>query len=128
MLTFGWLSRRLFIRLLGALLLVALASVVAQYAARRSDVYKLAVATAHQTPQFTAALGAPVTEAWFSEGTTTFGSAAKAEVLIPVQGRMRRGSLRARAIKGVGGWQLTELTLELIQPDEHIDLLSRPPI
>jgi hypothetical protein len=124
----GWLSRKNLMWLLRALLLVALVSMVAQFAAKKSDAYKLAVATAHQTPQFTAALGTPVTEAWFSEGKVEFGNPVKAEMLIPVQGRMRRGNLRARAMKDEGRWRLTELTLELTQPDERVDLLSKPPI
>jgi hypothetical protein len=41
-------------------------------------------------------------------------------------GRMRKGNLQARPIKDAGGWRLTELTLELTQPDEHIDVLPRP--
>src|ERR1700722_15075760 len=39
---------------------------------------------------------------------------------------MRKGNLQARAIKAARGWRLTELTLELTQPDEHINVLSRP--
>jgi len=56
------------------------------------------------------------------------GNEGKGEIQIPVQGRMRRGNLRAQGIKDGGHWRLTELTLELTQPDERIDLLSKPPI
>jgi hypothetical protein len=38
-------------------------------------------------------------------------------------GRIRKGNLQARAIKDAGRWRLTELTVELTQPDEHIDLV-----
>ena len=75
-------------------------------------------------PLFSEALGAPVKEAWFSDGKTVLANPATAELLIPVRGRMRRGNLRAKAIKDGGSWRLTELTLELSQPDEQVDLLS----
>jgi hypothetical protein len=95
--------------------------------ATTSGAYKLAVETAHQTPHFTEILGTPVTEAWFSEGEEQWGNPATAEMLIPVRGRMRSGNLRARAIKNGGRWRLTELTLELTQPDESINLLAKTP-
>jgi hypothetical protein len=101
---------------------------VPHFMATTSGAYKLAVATAHQSPRFRETLGDPVTEAWFSEGKEEWGSPAKAEMLIPVQGRIRRGNLRVRAIKDGGRWRLLELALELTQPDEHIDLLPKTSI
>jgi hypothetical protein len=97
---------------------------VPHFVATSSGAYKLAVATAHQTPQFTEALGAPIREAWFSEGQEVWGHPASAEWLIRVRGRMRNGNLRVLAIKDDGRWTLKELSLELTQPDEHINLLS----
>jgi hypothetical protein len=124
----GWrCSRRLRNLLLGAALILVLVLTVPHFVATTSGAYKLAVATARQTPQFREALGTPVTEAWFSEGKEEFGNPTKAEMLIPVQGPIRKGNLRARAIKDDGHWKLTELTLELTQPDEHIDLLRSTP-
>jgi hypothetical protein len=128
MFTSGWLSARSRNLLFGAAFVIALMLTVPHFMATTSGAYKLAVATAHQSPQFTEALGNPVAEAWFSEGKEEWGNPARAAMLIPVRGRMRKGNLRARAIKDGGRWQLTELTLELTQPDEHIDLLSKTPI
>jgi len=110
--------------LLGAVLVIVLMLTVPHFAVTTSGAYKLAVATAHQTPQFREALGIPVTEAWFSEGKEELGNPARAELLIPVRGPIRSGNLKALAIKDSGRWRLTELTLELSQPDKHIDLLS----
>lgn len=124
---FTWWSPRRRNLLLGAALVLALMFTVPHFIATHSGAYKLAVATAHQTPQFRDALGAPVTEAGFSEGKEELGDSATAEMVIPVRGRIRSGNLRALAIKEDGRWRLTELTLELTEPDERIDLLRSTP-
>lgn|SRR5260370_24560163 len=124
MFTSRWSSAKLRKLLLGAALVLVLMLTVPHFIATTSGAYKLAVATAHQTPQFREALGSPVTEAWFCDGKEVWGNPATAEFMIPVRGRMRRGNLRALAIQDGGRWRLTELTLELSKPDEHIDLLS----
>ncbi len=112
----------------GAAVLIILLLTVPHFVATNSGIYKLAVATAHQSEPFNEALGPPVAEGWFTEGMWQLGNEGRGEIQIPVQGRMRRGNLRARGIKDGQRWRLTELTLELTQPDEHIDLLSKPPI
>jgi len=111
-------------RLLGAALVLLLMLTVPHFMAKASGPYKLAVATAHQRPGFREALGAPITEAWFSEGKEVWGNPATAEMSIPVQGRQRSGRLRVRATKDDEHWRLTELTLELSQPYGRINLLS----
>ncbi|HTS06825.1 MAG TPA: cytochrome c oxidase assembly factor Coa1 family protein [Candidatus Eisenbacteria bacterium] len=123
-----WLPRRFLRWLLAALLLGTLVPVVVQFAARRSDAYRLAVETAHEKSKFTDVLGEPVTEGWFFEGKTELGNPRTTEMLIPVRGRMKSGNLRATAIKDGGHWRLTQLILELTRPDEHIDLLAKAPI
>ncbi len=120
---FGWWSPRVRNLLLGAALILVLVFTLPHFVATTSGAYKLAIATAHQSPQFREALGAPVTEAWFSEGTFELGDQAKAEMVIPVHGRTRQGNLRALAIKDRGTWRLQELTLELTQSGDRIDLL-----
>jgi hypothetical protein len=123
----GWWSPKIRNLSLGAALVVVLMLTVPHYMATNSGAYKLAVATAHQSPQFGQALGSPVTEAWFSEGKEQFGDPATATLIVPVQGRNRQGNLRAQAVKDAEGWRLTELTLELTHPDESIDLLRPLP-
>ncbi len=110
--------------LVGATLFVVLMLTVPHFIVTNEDVYKLAVATAHQKTQFNNTLGIPVREAWFSEGITEIGRGAKAELLIPVKGSRRNGNLRVAAVKDKSSWRLRELTLEVTHPDEHIDLLS----
>ena len=128
MFTSKWSSARSRKLLWGAALVAILMLTVPHFVAANSGLYKLAVTTAHQSQQFRDVLGSPITEAWFSEGAWQLGNSGGGEELIPVKGRMRRGNLRARGSKDGGRWRLTELTLELTQPDEHIDLLSKPPI
>lgn len=121
-------SSRLRKFLVGAALILVLMLIVPHFAMTSSAAYKLAIATAHQSPQFTAVMGTPVKEAWFSEGKEDLGISATAEMLIPVRGSIRKGNLRVLAIKNNGRWQLRTLILELTKPEEHIDLLSQPPI
>jgi len=123
-----WLSRRFLAWVLGCALLGTLGPAIVQFAMKRFDPYKLAVGTAHSSPEFVDALGAPVAEGWFFEGKEQLGSSARAEMLIPVHGSTRAGNLRVQAIKDGGRWRLTQLTLKLAKPDESIDLLSKKPL
>jgi hypothetical protein len=128
MFTSKWSSARSCKLFWSASFVVLLMFTLPHFIATTSGAYKLAVATARQTPQFTEALGRPVSEAWFSDGKTEYGNPTKAELMIPVKGSRQKGDLRVLAIEEDGRWRLTELTLELTQPDKHIDLLSKPPI
>ena len=121
----AWLSSRLLSRLSAAGIVLIAVLVVSQFAVTHTDAYRLAVATARQTPQFTEALGAPVEEGWFSADKWEFGSPATAQLTIPVKGSKREGSLRARAVKEESRWRLTELALEFTGSSERIDLLSK---
>jgi hypothetical protein len=98
------------------------------FAAKRFDPYKLAIQTARQNRDFVDLLGSPVTEGWFFDGKEQLGDPATAQLLIPVRGSTRTGNLRVRAIKENGRWRLTQLTLELANPDKSVDLLEQEPI
>lgn len=128
MFTSRWPSAKLRKLVCAAAVFIILILTMPHFIATTSGIYTLAVTTAHQSQQFKEALGLPVSEAWFTEGTWQLGNAGTGETLIPVQGQKRRGNLWARAIKDNGRWRLRELTLELTLPDEHIDLLSKAPI
>jgi hypothetical protein len=108
----------------GAALVIVLMLTVPHFVAVSGGAYRLAVATASQTPQFTEALGAPIREAWFSEGRTEYGNQAKAELTIPVMGSKQRGDLQVVAIKDGERWKLKGLTLELERSGERINLLG----
>lgn len=120
---FNWWSPKLCVRLLAAAIILALGFPIVHFAGTSSSVYTLAVTTARQTPQFNEVLGAPVREGWFPEFKFTFGEPGSAKLLIPERGQLRRGNLRVLAIKENGRWRLQELTLELAQPEQRIDLL-----
>jgi|SRR5579872_2543678 len=122
----GWFSPRVRNWLLLAVLLGLFIPLIAQLMARRSDAYKLAVATAHNTPLFAETLGSPAKEAWFSGGAIQYGNPMRAELTIPVTGSKQKGDLQVVAIKEDGRWKLTELKLELARSGERIDLLASP--
>jgi hypothetical protein len=113
---------------LAATLLGVLVPPVFFFAAKRFDPYKLAIQTARQNRDFVDLLGSPVTEGWFFDGKEQLGDPATAQLLIPVRGSTRTGNLRVRAIKENGRWRLTQLTLELANPDKSVDLLEQEPI
>jgi hypothetical protein len=125
MFTSGWSSSK---RLLGLAVFLSFGLAIVHFVGTGSGAYALAVSTAHQTPQFREVLGTPVRESWFPSFKFTFGDPWAAKLLIPVRGRLRGGNLRASATKSGRHWRLSELTLELTQPDERIDLLSKSPI
>ena len=73
---------------------VCLMLTVPHFLATRNSAYKLAVATAHQSPVFRQALGPPISESWFFEGKWVWNTTA--DMRIPVRGQIRSGKLRAR--------------------------------
>ena len=120
----SWFTPRLRNWLLLAVLLGLLIPLITQLMARRSDAYKLAVATARTTPLFTETLGAPAKEAWFSGGSIEYGNPTTAKLTIPVAGSKQKGDLRVVAVKEGRHWKLKELTLELARSGERVDLLA----
>jgi hypothetical protein len=94
------------------------------FLATTGGAYKLAIATADQTPAFTDVLGAPIKEARFSEAKVQYGDSGKAELIIPVTGSKQKGDLHALAVMQGGRWKLRQLTLELTPSGERIDLLA----
>jgi Cytochrome oxidase complex assembly protein 1 len=120
----AWWSPRLRNLSLGAAIILVLMFTVPHFVATAGGAYKLALATANQTPQFAQVLGAPIREAWFSEGRTEYGNPAKAVLTIPVTGSKQKGNLQVIATKEDGHWKLKQLTLELAGSGEQINLLS----
>jgi len=114
--------------LLAATLVGVLIPPVFHFAAKRFDPYRLAIQTARKNHDFIDVLGSPVTEGWFFDGKEEVGNPATAQLLIPVRGSTRTGNLQVRAIKENGRWRLTQLTLELANPDKSLDLLGPNPI
>lgn len=123
-----WLSRRFLTWIVACTLVGILVPPVFHLAAKRFDPYKLAIETARQNREFIDALGSPVQEGWFLDSEMRLGNPATAKILIPVRGSVRAGNLRVRATKEHGRWCLTELTLELTQPDQTVNLLAQKPI
>lgn len=106
-----------------AVVLLLVVFTVAKFAIRKTDPYKLAVATARQNPQFTQVLGERTEEGWDVGWAFEWSSPPKVELSIPVQG-LRAGKLSVVAFRVNGRWHLTKLVL---QPEDsgNVDLLSR---
>ncbi len=121
-----WWSPRLRNLSAGAVVVLVLMLTVPHFIATSGGAYKLAMATANHTPQFAEALGAPIREAWFSEGRTEYGNPARAELTIPVTGSKEKGDLQVVAIKEGERWKLKELRLDVARSGERIDLLAVP--
>lgn len=118
--------RRMLPRMLAFLIFsLILALIVPHYFITSTEVYKLAVTTAHGETTFNEALGVPVHEGWFSEGNIHSGDSGTASLKIPVCGSIQKGNLRVIAIKENGNWRLKDLTLELAKSGRSIDLLKK---
>ena len=95
------------------------------FLATGNGAYKLAVATARQNDHFNETLGTPIKEGWSSQYSYELGEGGRANFSIPVQGKLRKGTLSAAAIKVHQRWELTQLKLEVEGNSESIDLLSK---
>ncbi|HEY2461169.1 MAG TPA: cytochrome c oxidase assembly factor Coa1 family protein [Candidatus Acidoferrum sp.] len=105
-------------------LVIVLIFTVPHFAMTHTDVYRAAVATAHNSRRFKETLGEPVKEGWYSDGKLSWNPYAPSEIVIPVRGKIRSGNLKVLAKKESEGWSLLSLSLELADSHEVIDLLS----
>jgi Cytochrome oxidase complex assembly protein 1 len=116
---------------LGLILLVCLfvgAIVVAVFSSiKNSEPSKHAMAVATQDPRVQAALGSPVKSGWLTGGSINVaGSSGDADLNIPLQGTLHKGTLYVVAKKSEGEWTYQKLAVRVEDSDERIDLL-RPP-
>jgi len=116
---------------LGLLLLVCLfagAIVVAVFSSiKNSEPSKHALAVATQDPRVQAALGSPVKPGWIAGGSINVaGDSGDADLNIPLQGPLHKGTLYVVAKKSEGEWNYQKLTVRVEGSEERINLL-RPP-
>lgn len=116
---------------LGILLLVCLfvgAIIVAVFSSiKNSEPSKHAVAVATQDPRVQAALGSPITPGWIAGGSINVaGSSGNADLNIPIQGPLHKGTIYVAAKKSEGEWTYQKLAVRVEDSEERIDLL-RPP-
>jgi hypothetical protein len=113
------------------LLLIALfvgAIVAAVFGAMKSsDPYRFAMQTASHDRRVTAKLGSPVHAAWLISGNISVNNdSGRADLSIPVQGPIHKGSIHVVATKSEGEWTYQQLTLKAEDSSERVDLLKPP--
>lgn len=92
-------------------------------AMKGSEAYALAIDAVRQSPAANEALGAPIEDGFFPQGSIqTSGSSGQAEMAIGVSGTKGSGTLHMRAVKERGEWSLTLLILDT--GTERRDLLA----
>jgi hypothetical protein len=94
---------------------------------KSSTPYQHAVSVATQDQRVQAALGSAVQPGWFAGGSIHIaGGSGEANLDIPVQGALHKGTLYVEAKKSEGEWTYQKLALRVDDSGERIDLL-RPP-
>lgn len=120
----SWVSLKDRKFIFGAILVGIVGSGAGPILVRSSDAYTLTMATARDSASFTAALGAPVSEGWFSHSKFVYGEPPTADLEVSVSGPKAHGTLWASGIKSGDKWKLRRLTLQLASATEEIDLLK----
>jgi hypothetical protein len=113
--------------LLVALLVGAILSFVFG-AIKTSEPCQHAVATASHDARVTAQLGEPVETGWLVNGNINVsGPAGEADLAIPLNGRLRHGTVYVVARKSAGIWRYQRLEVAIEGKPERINLLSSSP-
>ena len=113
---------------LGVLLLVVLfigaiaAAVLGSM--RSSEPYRFAMQTATHDPRVLSRLGSPVKAGLWVNGTINIrNDSGDADLSIPVQGPLHKGTIHIVAKKSEGEWTYQRLTLKVESGSERLDLL-----
>lgn len=79
-----------------------------------SPVYIQAMDAAQHDPRVTSALGSPIQSGWFISGEISEqGLSGDANLVIPISGPRKSGTLYAAARKGNGTWQFYTLAVQV---------------
>ena len=114
---------------LGALLLIVLfigAIVAAVFGSlRSSDPYRFAVQTTAHDPRVLSKLGSPLKPGWLVSGNISVqNDSGQAELSIPVEGAIHKGTIHVVGKKSEGQWTYQRLALKVEDGKERIDLLA----
>jgi len=94
---------------------------------KSSEPYQHAVAAASTNPNVVRELGAPVAPGWYVSGSVSVsGTSGEANLAIPLNGKLRRGTVYVVAKKTDGAWTYGRLQM-LVDGDEFpLELLPTP--
>src|SRR5581483_6575340 len=113
--------------LLFALFIGGIFAVVSS-AIKSSEPCQYAVARASTDARVTAQLGGPITPGWFLNGSMNVsGSSGNADLSIPLNGKLRHGTVYVVAKKSAGIWHYRILQVAIEGEAERINLLPSPP-
>jgi Cytochrome oxidase complex assembly protein 1 len=123
-----WIVVSIVVGLLLLLCLFVGGIVVAVFSSiKSSEPAKHAVTVAAQDSRVQAALGSPVKPGWIPGGSINVaGSSGEADLNIPLEGPLHKGTLYVVARKSEGEWTYQKLAVRIEDSEERIDLL-RPP-
>ncbi len=95
---------------------------------KSSEPYQHAVAIASSNPDVVRELGAPIAPGWFASGNINVsGSSGDADLSIPLNGKLRHGTVYVVAKKTDGVWSYDKLEMLVEGRDIRIELLPHPP-
>lgn len=94
-------------------------------AMKSSEPYHYALAAAEHNPQIERELGSPVEPGWFLTGNISVaGSSGDADIVIPLKGKLRHGTLHVAAKKSNDIWTYQEMEVSIDGDPSPIPLLS----
>jgi hypothetical protein len=95
---------------------------------KSSEPYQHAVAIASSNPDVVRELGAPIAPGWYVSGNINVSeSSGEANLAIPLNGSLHRGTVYAIAKKTDGVWTYTKLRIVVEGNESPIELLQTPP-
>jgi len=95
---------------------------------KSSEPYQHALAAASQNARVTTELGEPVEPGWLASGNINeSGAAGEANLAIPLNGKLRHGTVFVVARKSAGIWRYERLEVEIDGRPDRINLLPSPP-
>ncbi|HET9285804.1 MAG TPA: cytochrome c oxidase assembly factor Coa1 family protein [Candidatus Angelobacter sp.] len=95
---------------------------------KSSEPYQYAVSTAVNDARVTEQLGAPITPGWYAGGRFNASNRSYGDVnlFIPLNGKLRHGTLYVAGVKSAGVWRYQRLQVVIDGKPGSINLLSSP--
>lgn len=94
---------------------------------KSSEPYQHAVAVATSNPDVVRELGAPVSPGWYVSGNINVsGTSGDADLAIPLNGSLHRGTVYVHAKKTEGVWNYDKLEMLVEGREVRIELLPAP--
>jgi hypothetical protein len=95
---------------------------------KSSEPYQHAVAVASSNPDVVRELGTPIAPGWYASGSINVSeNSGEANLAIPLNGKLRHGTVYVVAKKTDGVWSYDKLEMLVEGRDIRIELLPHPP-